>query len=179
MVFLQCAAAGASSADRSGQTPSHSSGSHTDRAFLLLWIRGIVWLKSKVTTLKFRMVGMATIITIYILNRISYVAASLTCVCPLVSLERLLSGKHSVADVTADAAGRGLPLAYELPDCVRPWPASTDTILPAETHWIITLTKWTPFSVISNHKSVQKKINKHNDYISFISFLFIKLLHIS
>lgn len=30
---------------------------------------------------------------------------SLTCVCPLMGLERLLSGKHSVADVTTDTAG--------------------------------------------------------------------------
>lgn len=29
----------------------------------------------------------------------------LTCVCPLMGLERLLSGKYSVADVTTDTAG--------------------------------------------------------------------------
>lgn len=34
-VFPQCAAAGASSADRSGQMPFHSLGNHTDRASLL------------------------------------------------------------------------------------------------------------------------------------------------
>lgn len=58
-------------------------------------------------------------------------AVMLTCVCPLMSLERLLSGKHSVADVAADAAGWGLPLAYQLPDSVSSWTASADTILTA------------------------------------------------
>lgn len=52
----------------------------------------------------------------------------LSCVCPLVSLKRLLSGKHSVTDVTANAAGGGLPLTYKLPDGVSPWTPSTDTI---------------------------------------------------
>lgn len=63
-----------------------------------------------------------------------YSQALLTCVCPLMSLKRLLSGKHSVADVTADAAGRSLPFAYELPYGVSPWTPSADTILTAGIH---------------------------------------------
>lgn len=50
------------------------------------------------------------------------------------SLKRLLSGKHSVANVTANAARRSLPLADELPDGVSPWTPPADTILTTRTH---------------------------------------------
>ena len=67
----------------------------------------------------------------------TYTAASclcLTCVCPLMGLERLLSGKHSVADVAADAAGGGLALVDQLADGVSPWSTSADPILTTKTH---------------------------------------------
>lgn len=59
----------------------------------------------------------------------------LTRVCPLVSLERLFPGKHTIADVTANAAGRSFPLAYELSDRLSPRASSSDSVLTAkDTH---------------------------------------------
>lgn len=57
----------------------------------------------------------------------------LTRVCPLVSLERLFPGKHTIADVTANAAGRSFPLAYELSDRLSPRASSSDSVLTART----------------------------------------------
>lgn len=58
----------------------------------------------------------------------------LTCVRPLVSLERLFSWKHAIADVTANTAGRRFPLAYELSDGLGPRASSSDPVLTARTH---------------------------------------------
>lgn len=49
---------------------------------------------------------------------------------PLVSLQRLLPRKHTVADVAADPAGGVLALADQVPHGVGSGAASADPVLP-------------------------------------------------
>lgn len=53
--------------------------------------------------------------------------------CPLVSLQRLFSGKHTIADVAADAAGGGFPLTDELSDGLGPRTSPSNSILTPKT----------------------------------------------
>lgn len=64
----------------------------------------------------------------------------LTRVCPLVSLERLFPGKHTIADVTANTAGWRFALAYELSDRLSPRASSPDSVLTATTRTEFRLT---------------------------------------
>lgn len=84
---------------------------------------------------------------------------NLTRVCPLMSLQRLFSGKHAIADVAADAAGWGFPLTDELSDGLSPRTSSSNSILTPKTQ---TLDYWRIRAFYFSHRNFVVIVNPRN-----------------